>query len=413
MRRLLKTPKRTACLALVLITAACPVLAAVCTLLHLQTNVLLLPALVPAFLLLRRSVDPVVSLSQTMFVFLTATMLMGTGSLTASVMNARAEVGNPEGYCSLYSTVLLSLMWDGVICIVYSLTISRWYEWMLQEFHVEHVWRLIWPLPAIYTVFMIFVMPWEPETLLVNRMQMISLLGIAVITLGQYLILYQLYRVAREYNHNLQLNSENQMLAAESHRYMELRNYMEETRRLRHDFRQHLHVIAGLADTGETEKLRAYLRQYASELSRERPVLCANAAVDAIAGHYDAAAAEQKIPIEWNIELPRELPMPEADFCMMLGNLLENALRASAALPPEQRKVQVLCRMLSPAMLGISVENRYDGNLKRKGQRLLSTRHEDGGIGLLSVETTALKYKGKLTLETENNIFCANVLLNL
>ena len=37
---------------------------------------------------------------------------------------------------------------------------------------------------------------------------------------------------------------------------------------------------------------------------------------------------------------------------MMLGNLLENAFHASQKLPPEQRQVKVLARMLSPAMLG-------------------------------------------------------------
>lgn len=413
MRGQLKNPKRTAWMALGLVTAACLVFAAICTALHLQTNALLLPALIPAFLLLRRSVDPVVSPSQTAFVFLTATMLMGVGSLVASVLNARAEVGNTVSYSTLVSTGVISLILDGAICAVYSMTISRWYEWMLREFHVERVWRLVWPLPAIYTVFLIFVMPWNPETVLLNRIQPVSLLGIGVFLFGQYLILYQLYRVAQEYTRNLQLNSENQMLAAESRRYTELRNYMEETRHLRHDFRQHLHVIAGLAESGETDKLRDYLHQYVSELSVERPTLCANAAVDAIAGHYDLAAAQRDIPIEWHIELPRELPMPEADLCMMLGNLLENALRASAALPPEQRRVQVICRMLSPAMMGISVENRYNGKLKREGQHLLSTKAEEGGIGLISVETTAQKYNGKLTLETDHNIFCANVLLNL
>ena len=69
-------------------------------------------------------------------------------------------------------------------------------------------------------------------------------------------------------------------------------------------------------------------------------------------------------PVEWKLALPRQLPMPEADLCTILGNLLENALHASQKLPPEQRRVQVMAQMLSPAMLGLVVENRYDGVLK-------------------------------------------------
>lgn len=119
------------------------------------------------------------------------------------------------------------------------------------------------------------------------------------------------------------------------------------------------------------------------------------------------------MPIEWKLELPVLLPMPEADLCMILGNLLENALDASRKLTPDQRQIRVMVRMLSPAMLGIVVENRYDGVLKKQSGILHSTKHEGIGIGLVSIETAVRKYNGDLTVETKNNVFRANVLLNL
>ena len=188
---------------------------------------------------------------------------------------------------------------------------------------------------------------------------------------------------------------------------------MEQTRSLRHDFRQHLHVISGLTEAGQLEELKQYLHQYESELSDARPTLCANPAVDALAGYYDNEARQKGVPIEWKLELPKLLPLPEADLCMILGNLLENALHASRKLTPDQRQVRVMARMLSPAMLGIVVENRYDGVLKKQSGILHSTKHEGTGIGLISIETAVHKYNGDLTVETKNNVFRANVLLNL
>ena len=135
--------------------------------------------------------------------------------------------------------------------------------------------------------------------------------------------------------------------------------------------------------------------------------------VDALAGYYDHAAGQQSVPVEWKLALPRQLPMPEADLCTILGNLLENALHASQKLPPEQRRVQVMAQMLSPAMLGLVVENRYDGMLKKQQGILHSTKHEGTGIGLVSAETVVHKYNGNLHLETEEQIFRVNVLLNL
>lgn len=222
-----------------------------------------------------------------------------------------------------------------------------------------------------------------------------------------------MYRVAKEYARSSQLDRENQLLAVESRRYMELRSYLEQTRHLRHDFRQHLHVISGLTEAGRLDELKSYLSQYESELSDARPTLCVNAAVDALAGHYDYEARKQGIQIEWKLELPKLLPLPEADLCTILGNLLENALHASQKLPPEERQVKVLARMLSPAMMGLMVENRYDGVLKKQGGVLHSTKHDGQGIGLVSVETAVHRYHGNLTVETSGSVFRANVLLNL
>ena len=86
---------------------------------------------------------------------------------------------------------------------------------------------------------------------------------------------------------------------------------MEKTKTLRHDFRQHLRVIAGLSEAGRLDELRSYLKDYAGETSEEHAPLCANAALDAIAGYYDAAARRAAVPISWQIELPQTLPLPD------------------------------------------------------------------------------------------------------
>lgn len=246
-----------------------------------------------------------------------------------------------------------------------------------------------------------------------HHIRIIAVLAVSISLLGIFLLLYEMYRVAKEYARSSQLDRENQLLAVESRRYMELRSYLEQTRHLRHDFRQHLHVISGLTEAGRLDELKSYLSQYESELSDARPTLCVNAAVDALAGHYDYEARKQGIQIEWKLELPKLLPLPEADLCTILGNLLENALHASQKLPPEERQIKVLARMLSPAMMGLMVENRYDGVLKKQGGVLHSTKHDGQGIGLVSVETAVHRYHGNLTVETGGNVFRANVLLNL
>lgn len=346
----LRAPRKTYAIGASAITLMGLAGAAVCCMLDMETNFLLIPLLIICFWLLRWRTDREVSISQTMFLFSVSAVMMSVCTLLAVVLNA---------------------------------------------------------------AFLVFCMPKEIGVILMNRIRIIAVLAVSISLLGIFLLLYEMYRVAKEYARSSQLDRENQLLAVESRRYMELRSYLEQTRHLRHDFRQHLHVISGLTEAGRLDELKSYLSQYESELSDARPTLCVNAAVDALAGHYDYEARKQGIQIEWKLELPKLLPLPEADLCTILGNLLENALHASQKLPPEERQIKVLARMLSPAMMGLMVENRYDGVLKKQGGVLHSTKHDGQGIGLVSVETAVHRYHGNLTVETGGNVFRANVLLNL
>jgi len=408
----LKSPRRTAALTVLLVTVVDAAAAALCAVFELNSSMLLLLILLTAFWLLRWRVVSEVSVGQTAFIFAISAVMMAVCSLLSIILNARAEVGNDAPVC-LVSTALLKLGLSAVLCTIFWFTAVQWSRWLLQEYHGEAFWQSAWPLPTIYAAFLMFCMPLDPAVVLINRLMLISVLAVSISLLGIFLLLYEMYQVAREYSHSAQLDRENQLLAVESRRYTELRAYMEQTRHLRHDFRQHLHVIAGLTEAGQLDELKSYLHQYESELSEERPTLCANPAVDALAGHYDHEARRAGMPMEWRLELPRQLAIPEADLCMMLGNLLENALHASQKLPPEQRQIRVMARMLSPAMMGLLVENRYDGVLKRQKGTLHSTKHDGMGIGLVSIQTTVSKYSGSLNVETENGSFRVNILLNL
>ena len=412
LRERLKDPRRTYCITAVSLTVLAIAAALSCTYLDLSSNFFLLPILIISFWLLRWRVAPDVSSFQTAFLFSIAAVMLAVCTLLSTILNARAELTNTT-QVFLVSTSLIALALSLILCTTFWFTAVQWSIWLLREYHGEAFWESAWPLPALYAAFLVFCMPKDTAIILMNRLQIISILAVTISLLGIFLLLYEMYRVAKEFTRSTQLDRENQLLAMESRRYTELRAYMEQTRHLRHDFRQHLHVISGLTEAGQLEELKSYLHQYEAELSEARPTLCANAAVDALAGHYSHEAQQRNIPVEWKLELPKLLALPEADFCMILGNLLENALHASDRLPPEQRCVRVMAQMFSPAMLGLMVENRYDGVLKQESGVLHSTKHQGPGIGLVSIETAVRKYNGRLTVETKHNVFRVNVLLNL
>ena len=397
----MKSPKRSPLIALGIAAVFWLAFSLFGAVLGANSNTLIWWAMLLAFCLYRRVLSSSFSLGRSAFAFTTSTMVISMCRMLAVVINARAELNNPENVY-LFSTSALSLGLSAVLSVLYVSTTVPWIRWLLNQFDEERLWRTVWIWPMALTALFIFILP-----------QKISVLVILASFISVFLQLYQYYRIARECTLNLHLTQENQMLAVESRRYTELRTYMEQTRHLRHDFRQHLRVISGLTESGNLDALKTYLHQYESEIGDAPALLCSNPAVDAIAGYYALWASQKQIPIHWNLNLPDQLPLPESDLCMLMGNLLENALLASENLPTEERDVSVVCQMLSPAMLGLIVENRYDGTLKRHGDALYSTRHSGCGTGLISVKSAVRKYNGQLTMSTENKTFRVHILLNL
>lgn len=410
-RQFLDNPWRAAWYAAGVATGGVLLFSAMSVGLGCSSNMFLLPAVLLAFYLYRRVLGSTVPMMQSVFVFSVTALLLSVCALSSTVLCAKAERANPDPvYLPVTSLVCFGL--GAAMCVLSRLTMSKWLGWLIREFHVEKIWRVAWLLPAVYALFLVFAMPMDASIILINRLQQIFLMALTFAMIAFFLLIYLFYTTGQAYEQNLRLTRENQVLAIESRRYTELHAHMDETRRMRHDFRQHLRVIAGLAENGRLEELKSYLQQYEQEASSERHTLCRNAAVDAIAGYYDQTAQKKGVPVRWRIDIPEKIVMSEADLCVALGNLLENALRASEKLPPEARQVEVFCRLISPAMLGLVVENRYNGCLKREGGAILSTEHDGAGQGLTSVETIARKYRGQMTVETKDGLFRVNVLFN-
>lgn len=118
--------------------------------------------------------------------------------------------------------------------------------------------------------------------------------------------------------------------------YAALSSYIQQTRKLRHDFRQHLRVISGLVAKGDLEALNAYLRDVSGQEQEQVRFIFANPALNALAGYYESRAQSQGVELEWSVSLPETLNIPDAEICVLLGNLLENALDGAGTMPPGQ-----------------------------------------------------------------------------
>ena len=138
-----------------------------------------------------------------------------------------------------------------------------------------------------------------------------------------------------------------------------------------------------------------------------------NIVIDLLIGYWYVEAKKVGIDFSVNLNIPMEMPFRGADICLILGNLLENAVEA--AQKAEGKKYIRLHMKYDKNNLLLFVENNYKGVLiKTKDKRLKSTKTdaENHGVGLSSVYRIAAKYHGVVTIDDDvANRFLIRVVL--
>lgn len=343
-----------------------------------------------------------------LFITLNACMLTFFAALYNTYLTAPWEQNLELTWQPRTSLVcLLICLW--VLVIFYPALYRRLPD-LFEQPLLDRMWSWLWVVPLVLSALFMWVMPLDPSLMLKGRIRLVMLILLPLILIAVRLSYYLWWWIVHNMTLHMQSMQENSVLRLESKRYAALQNYLAETRTMRHDFRQHLRVISALARSGKQEELTAYLDELeAGEV--QNVSLCANTAVDAIASYYDDLARNHDIRMNWTLALPRTLPVSEPDLCSLLGNLLDNAIQAVQPLPLDRRHVEVIGRMLSEQMLGISVTNPYAGSVRIGRSGLPVVRSRNHGIGLQSVQALVKKYNGSMDLSTDDGIFAVNILL--
>ena len=287
-------------------------------------------------------------------------------------------------------------------------TLTKKIPSLLCEEKLAGAWNYLFLIPSAMSAMLIWMAPINPHLMILARVRPISTVLVMFILLSVFIFYEVFWRITVNLTESAKLQQENNLLQMESKRYNALKIYMNETRALRHDFRQHIAVLAEFARAGHVDKILEYTEQL-TEGARNYVLYCANNAVDALASHYDRIAKDRGIKIKWRLELPAVLPIKESDYCSMLGNLVENAVNAVENL--EDKNINVISLMLSEAILGISIDNPFEGSLKFNRDGLPLSSRRGHGLGLISVSNIVEHYGGSLKIKTGEKIFRADIIL--
>lgn len=277
-------------------------------------------------------------------------------------------------------------------------------------------WRVIWMIPALtYIVFYVKIVGdfWKRPVHIEKGDVLFSVLW-SFITYAFFFVtlvmLLQAYKGIAAMEETKLIASQLQM---QEEKYESMIEHMEDTARLRHDWRHHLLVIAGFADSGSVEGLREYLKQLAPVYMADTDTtLCENHVADVILRHYRTLADDAGIKIRIQADIPEGIHIGETDLGSVLGNLLENALHACRGRQTGEREIEVKAAVKG-SQLVIMLRNTYENKIVERKGRYLSTKHEGEGRGIASVKRVVEKYRGMVHVAYDERFFNITLFMNL
>lgn len=197
------------------------------------------------------------------------------------------------------------------------------------------------------------------------------------------------------------------------HSYGEIREIYMDMRGWRHDYHNHMQVMKAQLTMGNLEGIGAYLDKLERELDRvDTLVKSGNLMADAILNSKLTLARRQKISVNCKAELPERISVEDVDLCVILGNLLDNAIEACGRIEEGARFLRVYMRV-NTSQFYLSVQNSARAEPDFDERNYISKKRGNHGLGMKRVKAMVDKYHGYLNLANEPGIFASEVTLPL
>lgn len=187
----------------------------------------------------------------------------------------------------------------------------------------------------------------------------------------------------------------------------------DKMRRLCHDMKQHFIYIMRMAKLEEHSKIIEYtMRVLNNDIKEPGVVYTDNMVLDAIINYKAGIMQKNGIDLKVVIEVPTEMNFQSTDLCVIVGNILDNAIEGCLKIN-DNRNISLLVKYLGDNLL-IRVINTYDGHLEKDKKGNIKSTKDDPmkhGIGLPSIEKAIQKYDGTMKIKNDSHKFEISVLL--
>lgn len=193
----------------------------------------------------------------------------------------------------------------------------------------------------------------------------------------------------------------------------EVESMYTKMRSWRHDYHNHIQALQASMALGKYEEVNDYLRQLNDDLTQvDATVKTGRVMIDAILNGKMNIAAQNDIPVNARAKIPDGTPVTDVDLCVIIGNLLDNAIEENKRLPKEDRFIRIYIGRKN-TQLYLVFTNAAGKKRDKRRSLFPSAKGAQHGLGLVRVEGLVKKYGGLFSADSEDGGFTAELLIPL
>ena len=235
-------------------------------------------------------------------------------------------------------------------------------------------------------------------------MVILSILSLLVI------IVYLLYRTMdKAYERQIAVY-QNKLL---KNQIDEVHNIYLTMRGWRHDYHNHMQSVKAYLAMDNLEEARAYLDRLEQDLDDIDLLFnTGNINADAILNSKISLAIKKGIQVDYKATVPKELSVSDIDLCVVIGNLIDNAVEACEKVEAEKRFIRLYIGILR-RQLYLSVSNATNEVVRKFDEEYITTKRGNHGHGLKRINNIVDKYDGYINRKNEPGVFVTEIMLPL
>ena len=193
----------------------------------------------------------------------------------------------------------------------------------------------------------------------------------------------------------------------------EVESMYQKMRGWRHDYHNHIQALQASMALGKYDDVNEYLTQLNDDLTNvDTTVKTGRVMVDAILNGKMNIASQNYIHVNVKAAIPEGTPVSDVDLCVIIGNLLDNAIEENKKLAVEDRLLRIYIGKKNTQFY-LAFTNAAGKRQEKQGRMFLSGKGSGHGFGLMRVESTVKKYGGLFSADSEDGGFTAEILIPL